>query len=253
MAQTGRTITAVAALAFAVGAMAWQGQGFDLSESDTESSTAAATPEVSGPAADALDDLEVKGKAPMTGYDRDEFGQAWSDAGTVDGSRNGCDTRNDILRRDLTKVTIKPGTNGCVVLTGSLRSPYTGETVPFERGEDSGQVQIDHAVPLADVWVKGGQNLSDEELLDVANDPLNLVAVEGSVNASKGAGDAATWRPPARDLWCENAARQIAVKSKYELWVTAAEKQALGEMLESCSGQQLPAVAGIKVPKLESR
>lgn len=264
MALTGRTVTTVAAMAIALGATALL-QGLEQLPSGPSAATEAPADSgssgpdldtldeglhVTGPAAEVLDTLEVKGRAPMTGYDRDLFGQAWSDAARVDGARNGCDTRNDVLRRDLTKTTIKPGTNGCVAQTGTLRSPYTGETVQFERGEDSGKVQIDHVVPLADVWVKGGQQLSDEELLDVANDPLNLVAVEGSVNASKGAGDAATWRPPARGAWCENAARQIAVKAKYDLWVTSAEKQALGEMLKGCSGQQLPAAADIKVPEL---
>ena len=263
MAQTGKTVTALAAMAVALGATAWH--QFDLSSmvepagASTPAAEGAAGSDhgaadvVTGPAAEALGGLEVKGRAPMTEYDRDRFGQAWSDAARVDGSRNGCDTRNDVLRRDLTKVTIKPGTNGCVVQAGTLRSPYTGKTVPFERGEDSGEVQIDHVVPLADVWVKGGQQLSDEERLDVANDPLNLVAVEGSVNASKGAGDAATWRPPARGAWCANAARQIAVKAKYDLWVTSAEKRALGEMLKGCSGQQLPAADDVKVPQLATR
>lgn len=205
----------------------------------------------SGPAADALADLPVKGRAPMSGYEREQFGQAWSDAARVDGARNGCDTRNDVLRRDLTDVVIKPGTHGCVALTGQLRSPYSGHVVGFERGEQSGLVQIDHVVPLADAWAKGGQQLDADEREDLANDPLNLLAVEGGLNGSKGAGDAATWRPPARSSWCSYAARQIAVKKTYRLWVTTAEKQALREMLEPCPGQQLPKPASTSIPALE--
>lgn len=248
MGQRAKVVAAVVAVVGAMGATAWQNH--ELPSVDSIGSVWSAPPSPTGPAAGALADLQVKGRAPMTGYDRDRFGSGWSDTARVDGAGNGCLTRNDVLRRDLTQVTIKPATQGCVVLSGTLLSPYTGETVPFERGEESGEVQVDHAVALADVWVKGGQQLSEQERVDVANDPLNLVAVEGAVNASKGAGDAATWRPPARSSWCSYAARQVAVKTKYELWVTVAEKRALGEMLERCPGQRLPTAEDVAVPPL---
>ena len=96
-----------------------------------------------------LSTLDVKGRAPKTGYDRDLFGQSWSDDVAVDGGHNGCDTRNDVLRRDLTAVTSTERSGGCVVITGVLSDPYTATDIAFTRGEDtSTAVHIDHVVAL---------------------------------------------------------------------------------------------------------
>nr|EMP14199.2 hypothetical protein ISGA_131 [Gordonia sp. NB41Y] len=192
-------------------------------------------PEESSSAQTTLDSLPVKGRAPKTGYSRAQFGQSWTDDVDVAGGHNGCDTRNDILRRDLTDITVKPGTRECVVLSGTLDDPYTGTTVRFTRGTDtSSQVQIDHVVALADAWQKGAQNLTPEKRADLANDPRNLQATIGSVNQSKGAGDAATWLPPNKAYRCTYAERQIEVKAAYGLWVTAAERDALARLLDDC-------------------
>jgi Protein of unknown function (DUF1524) len=177
----------------------------------------------------ALDTLAVKGRAPRTGYDRDEFGQAWADV-----DRNGCDTRNDVLRRDLVDLVAKPGTGECVVLRGTLADPYTGESIAFERGERSSEVQIDHVVALADAWQKGAQGWTDEKRRLFANDPANLLAVDGSANQSKGAGDAATWLPPNSGYRCAYALRQTVVKAAYDLWVTQAEHDALTRAIDRC-------------------
>lgn len=177
----------------------------------------------------ALDALDVKGRAPRTGYDRDEFGQRWADV-----DRNGCDTRNDVLRRDLTDVTLDPATRGCVVLSGTLDDPYTGETLDFERGERSAEVQIDHVVALSDAWQKGAQQWTRERRTEFANDPANLLAVDGPSNQRKGAGDAATWLPPDAGYRCVYALRQITVKAAYGLWVTRAEHDALDRELGRC-------------------
>jgi integrase len=177
-----------------------------------------------------LADLPVKGRAPRTGYDRDEFGPAWADV-----DRNGCDTRNDVLRRDLTKVKLKPGTRGCVVLSGTLADPYTGERIEFVRGPRSSEVQIDHVVALSDAWQKGAQRLDEDEREHLANDPLNLLAVDGPTNQSKGDGDAATWLPRRKAYRCAYVARQVQVKARYELWVTKAEKAAISRILAACS------------------
>ncbi len=145
-----------------------------------------------GTALAALATLEVKGRAPRTGYDRDQFGPAWADV-----DRNGCDTRNDVLARDLTDETFEPGTHDCVVLTGTLVDPYTATTVAFQRGNvTSTAVQIDHVVALSDAWQKGAQQLDTATRQRFANDPLNLLAVDGPTNQAKGDGDAATWLPP---------------------------------------------------------
>ena len=194
-----------------------------------------------GSALAALATLAVKGRAPKTGYDRALFGQAWADV-----DRNGCDTRNDILRRDLTADELKPGTHGCLVLSGSLRDPYTATTIAFVRGQStSARVQIDHVVALSDAWQKGAQGWSTSRRTTYANDPLNLLAVDGLTNQRKGDGDAATWLPPSKAYRCSYAARQVAVKAKYGLWVTSAERAALAGILTSCPGQGLPTATPI--------
>jgi hypothetical protein len=178
----------------------------------------------------SLNILAVKGRAAKTGYSRAAFGQAWADV-----DRNGCDTRNEILSRDLSGVTYKPRTHECVVLTGTLDDPYTGRTIHFKRGEStSRQVQIDHVVALADAWQTGAAYFDDQKREQLANDPLELLAVDGSINESKGDGDAATWLPPSKTYRCAYVSRQIAVKVKYSLWVTKAEKAAMERVLGNC-------------------
>ncbi|MFV2143058.1 HNH endonuclease family protein [Isoptericola sp. G70] len=194
-------------------------------------------PEASpGSALAAVDDLAVKGRAPKTGYDRDEFGPAWADV-----DRNGCDTRNDILARDLTEVTYEEGTHECIVLTGDLADPFTGEAIAFQRGQKtSTAVQIDHVVALSDAWQKGAQALGEDERRELANDPLNLLAVDGPSNGAKGDGDTASWLPPNTSYRCEYVARQVAVKLRYELWVTTAEQAAMTDVLSTCPDETLP-------------
>lgn len=181
-----------------------------------------------------LDALQVKGRAPMTGYDRDLFGQRWSDDVRVEGGHNGCDTRNDILRRDLTDPQIRPGTFGCLVESGTLDDPYSGTPIAFVRGDN--QLHIDHVVALADAWAKGAQAWDEDTRRDFANDPLNLLAVDAGLNQQKGAGDAATWLPPNKAFRCDYAQRIVAVKGRYGLSVTAAEKDALARELARCDG-----------------
>ena len=213
--------------------------------SATSPRTPAATPRATkratttvrpGAAVTTLALLRVKGRAPKSGYDRSAFGQAWADT-----DRNGCDTRNDILRRDLRPFTLKEGTNGCLVLSGTLADPYTGRSIAFVRGRGtSNAVQVDHVVALSDAWQKGAQQWSDAKRTAFANDPLNLLAVDGPTNARKGDGDAATWLPPRRSVRCAYVARQVAVKHRYGLWVTAAERDAVIRVLSACPGHELP-------------
>ena len=189
----------------------------------------------------ALATLAVKGRAPRKGYERDLFGQAWADV-----DHNGCDTRNDVLRRDLTAYHLKAGTHGCVVLSGALRDPYTGTAIAFVRGQDtSTKVQIDHVVALSDAWQKGAQQLPADTRRALANDLLNLLAVDGLTNERKSDGDAATWLPPDARYRCSYAARQVAVKAKYLLWVTGAERDALRRILATCPSQTLPTAAAL--------
>lgn len=180
----------------------------------------------------ALEELEVR--EPYLGrYSREAFGQKWSDDVTVEDGHNGCDTRNDVLRTQLEEVVVKPGTRGCVVLSGTLHDPYSGEVFAFQRGaKTSGQVQIDHVVALANAWQTGAFSWDDEKRRNFANDPRNLLAVKGSLNEQKKAADAAGWLPPQGR--CEYAARQVEVKAAYGLWVTAEEKEALRRVLNGC-------------------
>ncbi|WP_320414914.1 GmrSD restriction endonuclease domain-containing protein [Kocuria sp. cx-116] len=202
---------------------------------ETAAQQGEATDAIQSPARAALGELPVKGRAPKTDYSREQFGARWSDT-----DRNGCDTRNDILRRDLTDVAVAPGTQGCKVLSGDLTSPFTGEFIDFVAGvQTSSDVQIDHVVALSDAWQKGAQNVDADRRTQFANDPLNLLAVDGPSNSAKGDGDAATWLPPAKEFRCEYVARQITVKQRYELWVTDAEKRAMDAVLSQCPGQQL--------------
>ena len=182
-----------------------------------------------------LDSMQVKGRAPKTGYDRDQFGQRWADT-----NRNGCDTRNDILKRDLSNVVFKAGTRNCVVVSGDLIDPYSGRNINFVRGNVSSmEVQIDHVVALSNAWQTGAFKLSLAERTQFANDPLNLLAVQGRLNSQKGDGDAATWLPPSKSFRCNYVARQITVKAKYGLWVTPPEKAAMESILAKCPGQEI--------------
>ena len=178
----------------------------------------------------------TKGRAAKTGYTRAQFGPTWADV-----DRNGCDTRNDILKRDLTGEVFKEKTRNCVVQSGTLIDPYSGETINFTRGNTSSmEVQIDHVVALSNAWQTGAFKLSIKERTAFANDPMNLLAVKGRLNSQKGDGDAATWLPPLKSYRCDYVARQIAVKIKYKLWFTAPEKEAMVRILKSCPEKALP-------------
>jgi hypothetical protein len=187
--------------------------------------------------------LLVKGRAPMTGYSRGQFGPDWPELGNT-----GCDARNRVLARDLKGVTYRPVTGSCVVETGTLAEPYRGITIHFQRGTStSGRVQIDHVVALGDAWQTGAQQWTPTVRLTYANDLLVLLAVDGPVNAQKGDADAASWLPPNKAYRCSYVARQVSIKLKYRLWVTAAERDAIARILTSCPGQALPA-AGAAAP-----
>jgi hypothetical protein len=189
-----------------------------------------------GTALAALAQLPVRGRAPQTGYERDQYGEGW-----VDTDRNGCDTRNDVLARDLTAEQFRPGTRDCVVTSGVLLDPYSGATILFQRGQGTSElVQIDHVVALSNSWQTGAQGWDAATRVAFANDPLNLLAVDGSLNAQKRDGDAATWLPPDRGYRCAYVARQVAVKVSYGLWTTQAEHDAMATVLATCPEEPLP-------------
>ena len=185
----------------------------------------------SSPAAQALATLDIKGRAPKTDYTRKQFGAGWAVI-------KGCDTRNIILNRDMTNVVVN---DKCEVTSGTLNDPYTGNIIEFKRGSNtSGDVQIDHVVALSDAWQKGAQQFTLKQRIALANDPLELLAVDGNANLQKSDGDAATWLPPNKTFRCQYVARQIAVKQKYKLWVTSSEHDAMASILDKCPNQLLP-------------
>ena len=180
----------------------------------------------------ALNKLEVKGRAAKTDYTRSQFPH-WSDP-----DRNGCDARNDTLKRDLTDITFKVGTRDCKVIAGQLLDPFSGKVIIFSPTKVV--IDIDHVVALSNAWQTGAAYFDKNVRTQIANDPLNLLAVDAKLNRQKGDGDAATWLPPNKAFRCEYVARQVAVKTKYRLWVTEPEKVAITKILSSCVGQKLP-------------
>ena len=186
--------------------------------------------------------LRVKPKASKAGYDRERgFGEAWLDV-----DRNGCDTRNDILQRDLKDLVLS---GDCRVVSGTLADPYTATTIDFVRGAStSWHVQIDHVVALANAWQDGAQELTAAQRISLANDPLNLLAVDGSANAQKGDKDAASWLPANTAYRCPYVARQVSVKATYNLWVTPEERDAIARVLEDCPAQKAASSAFAPAP-----
>ncbi|WP_030193901.1 HNH endonuclease family protein [Streptomyces sp. NRRL S-87] len=202
-------------------------------------------PRAAGGAYAAVDALAVKGRAPRTGYSRDAFGAAW-----LDTDANGCGTRDDILRRDLTGTRFKDG--HCKVASGVLeKDPYTGRRLEFARGRSA--IDVDHVVALSDAWQKGARGWDRGKRVAFANDPLNLVAVDAAANRGKGDGDTATWLPANRAYRCPYVAAQVAVKAKYGLWVTAAERDAMKRVLAGCPQQALPAGGNPTTPPARFR
>ena len=181
-------------------------------------------------ASEILAKLEVKGRAPKTGYKRTEFYNGWPDI-------DGCNLRQRILKRDFGDTAVTD--EKCNVIAGKFYEPYTGEVMEFHtRKEISKGVQIDHVVALSDAWQKGAQYKTSEVRYRIATDPLNLIAVQAAANQQKSDGDAATWLPHNKSFRCQYVARQISVKFKYELWVTEAEKNAMSQILASCPEQK---------------
>lgn len=178
-----------------------------------------------------LAELPIKGRAPKTGYSREQFYSGWPDI-------EGCSLRQRIIKRELGSTA---QLDGCNVIAGSFTEPYTGQHLTFiSKQQLSKSIQIDHIVALSDAWQKGAQQLTPDARYQIATDPLNLIAADASANMTKSDGDAATWLPSNKSFRCEYVARQVSVKYKYHLWVTQAEHDAIAGLLATCPDQ--PAV-----------
>ncbi len=233
----------VLVVAAVAGVLAWQQRSAHEPLSGP-SPTWRATPAPSGapvaPGAPRFDAARAQLRAlPVRGWDRTsdfrryQFGPAWSDDVNVEFGHNGCNTRDDILRRDLKNLVVRPFT--CFAQSGTLTDPYTGATIDFVRGpETSNAVEIDHVVSLADAWYKGARSWDPQRRLDFANDPRNLLAVSPQANFDKAFRDAAGWLPPNPAFRCDFVARQIEVKTAYGLWLSAKEKRAMTDVLAHC-------------------
>ena len=205
-----------------------------IAASASHPSTASAAQSARPTALSARTHLTVQGRTTMAGYSRDQFGSAWEDV-----DQNGCDTRDDVLRRDLRRVVFRAGTNGCVVVSGVLADPYTATSITYVRGRS--RVDIDHVVALGDAWRTGAARWAASKRLALANDPLNLLAVSASANRQKGDADAAAWLPANKAYRCAYVARQLAVKLKYALWATRSERGAMRRVLTNCPTLRLTA------------
>lgn len=169
-------------------------------------------------------------------YRRSAFGDSWDDNNDAPGGHNGCDTRNDILDRDLvdkTYVSIRRCPDA--VATGVLHDPYTSTDVAFQRGARVGaSVQIDHIVPLSYAWDMGAYDWPDQQRLRFANDPANLIAVQGHANQDKRDSPPADWMPPNTAFACQYAIQFIAVLRGYSLPVDQASTGVLRQAAATC-------------------
>lgn len=192
--------------------------------------------DVADTARQALARLVIRPDRTVAGYDRScsaghgcVFGPAWSDV-----DHDGCDQRSDVLRRDLVSITTKPDTHGCVVASGILHDPYTGQTISYRRGPAGAAVQIDHVVPLGAAWSAGAATWSPHRRNNFANDLGNLLAVDGPANESKGDRTADQWRPPNSGSWCLYARITVTVDTRWHLTISSADRAALAGMLTHC-------------------
>ncbi|MEV8354131.1 HNH endonuclease family protein [Streptomyces niveus] len=182
-------------------------------------------------ARELIDGLAVKGRGPKTGYERDKFGYAWMDsADGVPFAGNGCDTRNDLLKRDGQDIEFKSGSD-CVIVSMTLHDPYTGKDIAWKKKEATA-VQIDHLVPLSYSWQLGAARWNEDKRKQLANDPLNLLPVDGPTNSGKSDSGPASWLPPNKPVRCAYVVRFAQVAAKYELPVTGADRKT---MLTQCA------------------
>ena len=221
----------VAVIVAIVGFGVWVFNTYQLPKTDTsaETETVVEKSESATAAINVLEELAVQNKYIGERYYRKAFYKDW-------GEINGCRTREVILKRDLKDTVV----NGCKVMSGVLEDPYTGNTINFTRGQDtSAAVQIDHVVSLSNAWATGAYKLTKEERYALSQDPMNLLAVDGNANQGKSNQDASSWLPQKKAFQCEYVARQISVKRKYRLWVTASEKDAMKQVLSTCPKQEI--------------
>ena len=239
-ASVGVAVTLILCLVILLNPNSYEGL-FDESAAESDNTNVAVNinqgDESEPLATDILAKLEIKGRAPKAGYDREAFYNNWP-------SVEGCSLRQRIIKREFGETAVL---DGCNVISGSFVDPYTGESKTFRtRSEISNGIQIDHVVALSNAWQTGAQYQTAEERRSLATDPLNLLAVDGAANQQKSDGDAATWLPKNKAFRCQYVARQVSVKYKYNLWVTQAEHDAIARILEKCPSERAVGVANLE-------
>jgi hypothetical protein len=196
----------------------------DVAHEEAETSTV----DVYSVTAEALR-LVPSPSASVPVYERDAFGTPW-----IDRDENGCDTRNDVLQRDLERAVLRAG-DSCRVARGTLRDPYTGGLIEFIAGPGTSlSVQIDHVVPLAWAWRSGAWQWSFDRRVDFANDPRNLLAVDGTANQQKSDSGPSEWLPANTAVTCDYVLTFAEVVLLYELAVPDPDRQAIVQVLSSC-------------------
>lgn len=179
------------------------------------------TPPTAATARTYLSSLTVHTEGSSDGYSRDKFPHWITQSGS-------CDTREVVLKRDGTNVV---QSSTCAATSGTWKSPYDGATWTA-----SGDVDIDHVVPLAEAWQSGASGWTTAQRQSFANDLTHsqLIAVTDNVNSSKGDRDPAEWLPPLASYHCTYARMYVWIKHTYDLTVDSAEKSALSGILNGC-------------------
>jgi hypothetical protein len=222
--KLGSMVVSVFMVAGCAGNVSLSGDGPSSSGSHTSSSKEKGGKGKEGTARRELVTLKDAKAGSMDGYSRAKFGPAWKDE-----DHNGCDTRDDILARDLDQVKKR---DKCTVISGDLDDPYTGKTITFTKSHAI-EVQIDHIVPLGLAWRMGADGWSEDKRTRLANDRDNLLAVSGRPNEQKSDKGPSEWQPP-KAFQCTYAEKFIAVADEYHLSVTRADHTELGDMLDTC-------------------
>ncbi len=234
--MTRRQLLWLTAAAIVAVLVAYQALGSSAARHAAEYAARADVPTVQ-PGTDVLAGIAVLPlRAHRYDYLRAAFGEAWTDDNDAPLGHNGCDTRDDILNRDLvdkTYVSVKRCPDA--VATGTLHDPYTNKTIAFQRGPKVGEaVQIDHIVPLSYAWDMGAYGWPEPERVRFANDPANLLAVDGQANQDKGDSPPAQWMPPNGAFACQYAMQFIAVLRGYALPVDQPSVGVLRQAAATC-------------------
>lgn len=165
------------------------------------------------PVADSLAHTPASAqRVRVLGYERESFG-GWSPLG-------GCTTREHVIAAQLAEPA--PACDLPRHATGA--DPYTGGTFTV------GDTEVDHIFPLSAAWDAGAHAWSDARRHAFANDPANLVAVDGSVNQEKSDLMPSQWSPGDRSARCWYARRLADVAASYQLSLSGEDRRALRRM-----------------------